>query len=246
MIVERGMKGATGNIYTGLLEFDDMAFLLHVLRPGDTFVDVGANVGAYTILAAKNVGADVVSLEPIPSTFSKLQRNVDANQAGGKVELKCYGVGDQASTLRFTTRMDCVNHVLAEDERAESGETVEVPVRTLDELLAGRQPALLKVDVEGYEWPVLSGARSVLSSSSLKAIIIELNGSGRRYGYNEDRIHELLTSYGFSPYSYDPFTRELQPVAGYGNLNTLYLKDADWTSIRIRSAKRYSVLNVAV
>jgi FkbM family methyltransferase len=246
MIVEKGMEGATGNIYTGLLEFEDMAFLLHVLRPEDTFVDVGANVGAYTILAAKNVGADVVSFEPIPSTFQRLQRNVDANHAGAKVDLKCYGVGDHASALRFTTSMDSVNHVLAENERADTAKTVEVPVRTLDELLQGRQPTLLKIDVEGYEWPALSGARSVLGSPSLKAIIIELNGSGQRYGYDEDKIHELLTSFGFTPYSYKPFTRELKQEAGYGNLNTIYLKDADWTTLRIRSAKKYRVLNVAV
>ncbi len=104
-----------------------MAFLLHVLRPEDTFVDVGANVGAYTILAAKNVGADVISLEPIPSTFSKLQRNVDANKAAGKVDLRCFGVGDQASTLRFTTHEGTINHVVAENERTKTGDTVEVP-----------------------------------------------------------------------------------------------------------------------
>src|SRR5688572_299749 len=51
LLVTKGMKGATGNIYNGLVEFEDMAFILHVLRPGDSFADVGANVGAYTILA---------------------------------------------------------------------------------------------------------------------------------------------------------------------------------------------------
>jgi hypothetical protein len=47
-----GMTGATGNLYVGLHEFEEMAFLLHFLRPGDLFADVGANVGSYTILAA--------------------------------------------------------------------------------------------------------------------------------------------------------------------------------------------------
>ena len=75
LVVEKGMAGATGNIYTGLLEFEDMAFLLHTLRSGDTFADIGANVGAYTILAAKNAGASVVSFDPVsgnamPSTSS--------------------------------------------------------------------------------------------------------------------------------------------------------------------------------
>ena len=246
LVVEKGMEGATGNIYTGLLEFSDMAFLLHVLRSGDTFVDIGANVGVYTILAAKNIGADVISFEPIPTTFSRLKRNVEANHAGGKVELNRCGIGDHADTLRFTTGMDCVNHVLAENERNEGSDTVEVPIQTLDELLKGRQPEMLKIDVEGYEWPALNGAKSVLSSPSLKAIIIELNGSGQRYGYDDDKIHQLLVSYGFFPYSYEPFTREVKREAGYGEHNTIYLKDTDWTVSRTKSAKKFSVLNVAV
>src|ERR1035437_7563434 len=46
LLLEKGMSGATGNIYCGLLEFEDMAFVLHLLRPGDMMGDVGANVGA--------------------------------------------------------------------------------------------------------------------------------------------------------------------------------------------------------
>ena len=49
LAVKRGMTGATGNIYTGLHDFPEMAFLLHFLRPGDLFYDVGANVGSYTV-----------------------------------------------------------------------------------------------------------------------------------------------------------------------------------------------------
>src|SRR4051794_13217694 len=52
LAVKRGMTGATGNIYTGLHEFPDMMFLLHFLRPGDLFLDIGANVGTYTVLAS--------------------------------------------------------------------------------------------------------------------------------------------------------------------------------------------------
>lgn len=46
------MTGATGNWYCGLQEYEDMSFVLHALRPGDLFVDVGANIGSYSILAA--------------------------------------------------------------------------------------------------------------------------------------------------------------------------------------------------
>src|SRR4051812_22416367 len=52
LLVHRGMMGATGNVYCGLHEFEDMALVIHALRPEDMFFDVGANVGSYTVLAA--------------------------------------------------------------------------------------------------------------------------------------------------------------------------------------------------
>jgi thymidylate synthase len=63
------MTGATGNIYAGLHEFEDMAFLLHLLRSEDMFADVGSNIGSYTILASGVVGAKSVAFEPVPSTY---------------------------------------------------------------------------------------------------------------------------------------------------------------------------------
>lgn len=242
LIVEKGMSGATGNIYTGLLEFEDMGFLLHVLRPGDAFADIGANVGVYTILAAKNAGANVVSFEPIPSTFQKLRRNVEANKVTGRVELKCYGVGEKAETLRFTEAMDAVNHVIGKDE-AVDGQVIEVPVRTIDELLGGSQPVLFKIDVEGFEWPALQGARQLLASNMLKGLIIELNGSGRRYGFADEQIHQLLVSFGFSPYAYDPFSRTLRQQPTFGTVNnTIYLKDQEWATNRVQTARKFNIL----
>ena len=49
LIIEKGMTGATGNLYCGLHEFEDMSFLLHFLREEDLFIDIGANVGSYTV-----------------------------------------------------------------------------------------------------------------------------------------------------------------------------------------------------
>jgi FkbM family methyltransferase len=246
LIVEKGMEGATGNIYTGLLEFEDMAFLLHILRAGDLFIDAGANVGVYTILAARNAGARVISIEPIPFTFNRLKRNVESNEVMALVDLKCCAVGEKAETLRFTEGMDCVNHVLTSDEDRSGHRVLEVPVQRLDELLNGLEPVVFKIDVEGFEWPALQGAHRMLSSSALKALIIELNGSGGRYGFEDEKIHRLLLSYGFAPYAYEPFGKELKKIGTYGKWNTIYVKDPDWISRRLSEAKRFRILNIEV
>src|ERR1700761_268360 len=52
LIVKKGMTGATGNMYCGLHEYNEMAFLLHLLREDDLFIDIGANIGSYTVLAS--------------------------------------------------------------------------------------------------------------------------------------------------------------------------------------------------
>src|SRR5262245_35956083 len=64
LAVRRGMTGATGNLYAGLHEFVDMAFTLHFLRPSDLFLDVGANIGSYTLLASGVCRARTIAFEP--------------------------------------------------------------------------------------------------------------------------------------------------------------------------------------
>lgn len=55
LLVRPGMTGATGNVYCGLHEFEDMALVLHALRPDDLFVDIGANVGSYSMIGGGQV-----------------------------------------------------------------------------------------------------------------------------------------------------------------------------------------------
>lgn len=236
LLVWNGLTGATGNIYCGLLEYDDMCFLLHFLREDDLFVDAGANVGAYTLLASGEVGAQTVAVEPVPRTFSFLFDNVHLNRLDGQVRLYNIGLGSAKGKLKFTSSHDTVNHVATRDEPG----VIDVEVRTLDDL-AEKVPALIKIDVEGFETEVLRGARKLLSDSTLKAIIIELNGSGSRYGYDENQIHADLLNLGFRPYGYDPKCRELRELQTFGNHNTIYIRNLDFVSQRISGARKIRV-----
>ena len=90
-----GETGITGNIYFGLAEYEDMAFVLHLLRPGDRFIDVGANAGTYTVLASGVVGAFTDAFEPIPSTADRLDYNVLVNTIANLVTVHRVGVGSR-------------------------------------------------------------------------------------------------------------------------------------------------------
>ena len=239
--LQRGWGGLTGNYYAGLHEFEDMAFLLHLLRPSDRFVDVGANMGSYTILARGVCGAGTVSYEPVPATFERLQDNLRLNDAlDGRSRLAPAAVGAAPGTLKMSAGQDAMNHVVA----AEEASALEVPVVTLDEDLFAT-PLLMKVDVEGFETEVFRGARRHLANPALRALIVELNGLGRRYGYDESALHADLLAAGFAPYAYDPFTRSLRPLASPGPHNTIYCRDLPFIEARLKAALPVTVLGMS-
>ena len=239
LIVKKGMTGATGNVYVGLLDFCDMAFLLHFLRDTDLFGDIGANVGAYTILASGVVKAKTIAAEPVPATFNDLEHNIKINDIQSLVSCVNLGVGEVEGNLTFTKNLDSVNHVVTEDNTY-GDETINIPVITLDKLFINDCPALLKIDVEGFESSVLKGGKNVVANNNLKAIIIEFNGSGRRYGVSDEEVHNLLLSCSFLAYSYNPFKRQLRNMKTFSlSGNTLYIKDKIFVEERIYSARKF-------
>lgn len=241
LCVTSGMTGATLNIYTGLAEFDDMAFVLHALRPGDTFLDVGANVGAYSLLAAA-AGAQVIAVEPAPAACRWLALNVRVNDLAARVEIVPAALGRTAGSVRFTAGQDTLNHVATEGEAAEA---VVVPVVRLDDAIAARGgavPRLVKIDVEGYETEVLAGAERTLASPDLLAVILELNGSGARYGFDDAALGARMSGLGFRPCRYDAFARVLSPLAAPNAAqNTLFIRDMAEVERRLATAPRFRV-----
>jgi FkbM family methyltransferase len=242
LLVRPGMTGATGNIYTGLHEFEDMAFVLHVLRTSDLFVDVGANVGSYTILASAALGAKTIAFEPIPTTYGHLVDNIDLNGVHDLVTAHNIGVGAERGELIFTSSLDTVNHVLgaAESDIA----STKIAVNTLDEMLDESRPTVIKIDVEGFETRVIDGAEKALSRDTLLAVVMELNGSGERYGFDESTLHARMLGYAFRPFTYSPFTRQLLSLEGKKSTsgNTLYIKNLERVQERLVSAQTFTVL----
>ena len=230
LVCRRGMVGATGNIYTGLHEFPDMMLLLHFLREGELFLDVGANVGTYTVLAAGVAGANAMAFEPDPTTAAALTRNVEVNNLQHAVDVHCCAIGSREGSVSFTVGLDAVNRVTTSGE----GETRQVPVRTLDGVVGERTPSMIKIDVEGYEEEVFKGASRVLDKPGLMVVEVETV---------TDEIERQLESKGFDKAFYDPFKRLLSrsPVGIHSN-NAAYVRGWEAVSERLRSARRINVL----
>lgn len=240
-LAKKGLTGITGNIYTGLHEFNEMGFLLHFLRAEDTFFDIGANVGSYTLLASSVCNAQSFTFEPVPSTFEILKSNIALNNIEQLVTLENKGVGRENGMLKFSTNEDTTNHIIAIDE--EKGKAIDVPIVSLNSYYPAAKPILIKIDVEGFETEVLNGAEDILNDPNLKAIIIELIGCGERYDYDEQEIHQKLLSLSFKPYSYDPILRKIEPLPTFGNSNTIYIRDLSFVEKRINNTKPFKIFN---
>jgi FkbM family methyltransferase len=234
LIVSRGLTGATGNIYCGLHEFVEMGFLLHLLRTDDLFLDIGANIGSYTILASRVCGARAIAFEPDPNTARLLRRNIAINHVSALAKVREAAVGDINGRIAFTMGLDTMNRVARPDDRS----VQVVTIRRLDDISAAADPALIKLDVEGYEEQVLSGASRVLGSASLLAVQSELCSP---------MVRATLESFGFKRWFYDPFTRTLHPGPfGYRSSNALFVRGMDLVMERLAQAPTRTVGNRAL
>jgi len=243
LLVSPRMKGAAHYIAPRLCEFEEMAFVMHFLRSGELFADVGANVGAFTVLAAGGVGARAMAFEPSPDTFKILVRNIRLNGLQDRVKAIHAAVGRKEGMAQFSFGLGTENHVAPD---AASGGSVAVKMTTLDKELAGNPPVLLKVDVEGFETEVFAGAVKILKQPELRAIIVERTNIGIRYGFNEELLHREIRQCGFVPCNYEPFTRQLVQVAEQTLGNIIYTRDIAVAKASLRTASAFKLGDLSV
>lgn len=196
-------------IFYGSFEPAEARLLRRFLRPGDRVLDVGANVGYFTLIAARAVGASgaVVAVEPVEANADALDRNVAVN---GFTNVTTRRVAVDA--VDGTVDVGLADEPFARErgQDATSGHyTVggallsrRVPSVTLDRLSAdfspGRPVRLVKIDVEGMEERALEGFRATLGSSPPDAIMMEANAASlRSHGASDRAIRAVLRSSGY-------------------------------------------------
>ena len=169
-------------------------------KEGDVVVDIGANIGRYTIISSKRVGANgkVVAIEADPSNFEMLNSNIKLNQLTNVTPLN-YAVYSKETKIKLylpevESGYTIYNTIMSNRARTED-KFVEVNANTLDYLLQLKgitDVNWIKIDVEGAEFEVLKGASNVLSKSKDIALLIEVHGLD-----NHRPILEFVSSYNF-------------------------------------------------
>ena len=188
-----------------------------VLRPGDVAIDVGANVGWHTLLMARCVGpgGSVLAIEPNPSVRMRLERNVEINRLEN-VRILPFAVSNAECTAEFfapAARDTGAGDGHLVPAGCGNGNIISVDVRTLDGVVSERQLRgvdLIKLDIEGFEWPAMRGAERTIERFR-PVVVFEYNDEyvGRGTGSARE-IGDFLGQLGYRLYTVGRRTRPVQ------------------------------------
>lgn len=194
--------------FNGLPDYHEMQFINHYLRPGDAFIDVGANVGVYTLLAASVVGKNgfIDAFEPHPKALERLRENIFINGLTS-VRIHPAAVGSVMGMIQFDALKEDTCSRIASDSRSRPS-TIRVPCVMLDQIVE-RYYAMGKMDIEGAEPLALKGSERLLSQYNPPVWQLELAGYSKRYGSQTHEIIEWLFARGYEIALYDSNTHKL-------------------------------------
>ena len=191
LIAQHKRCGVSALIYNqGMYDWNNMHFLPEIARLADlhTFIDVGANVGVYSLILSEVSRLTVYAFEPHPVTYRYLQKNIEINPGRSIVAVNS-AVGNVDGTVYLTDYPGSATNRVLTGSSANQESGLEVPVCRLDTFCSSRNilPEIVKIDVEGYELAVLEGLGELITA--VEVLCLELKHQSKE---EEKRILALL------------------------------------------------------
>lgn len=190
LVLYKGETNAPHAVMHNPPNWPDMLIWKNMLKPGDLFIDVGANIGVYSVYAAEQ-GAEVIAVEPNTRNAGRVREHLQLNGYDGQVVQKA--LSDKPGVVHITENLDSLNHLV------DSG-GVEVEATTLDDIV-GSRTAGVKIDVEGAEALVLAGARVALAERRLDPIQLEWAVDPHMVDTDRSPVLAILNEYGYRLYT---------------------------------------------
>jgi len=197
-----GRSQASADYASGTNELPVQLALRDLLRPGDVFVDIGANVGFFSLLASRMVenSGQVYALEPVPANVREIRANLRRNRLAN-VEVIEVAASDAVGSATLTlTRHPGGAALASAGSPPDPAGQLQVETATLDALVEQgriRPPSTVKIDVEGAEEAVLAGMTSTMASAR-PLLVVEIDGSDdHALARRRLAIVELLQSAGY-------------------------------------------------
>ena len=191
-------------------EHETLLQLITYLRSGDTFIDIGAHIGWFSVWASRFVGATgtVYSIEPEPNNYVHLKRTIADNGCRNVVTYQSAVSEHDGETVFYVNQdndgghalWDCSKHEFNEKTR-KSPSSILVLSTTLDSFCLSRkigQIRMIKIDTEGAEVSVLRGASELLSMSAIDYVICEVNDAGlNKMDTSIDKMQSFMADKGY-------------------------------------------------
>ncbi len=238
---------ASTALYCGLYDYHEMNFLLRYLRNEDSFLDIGANVGIYTLLAASKIkSGSIYSFEALPKNSTRLEENLTLNQFR-QVKPYSLAISDFCGVTNLNlAEGDSMPFIMSDTAALQQSVNVtrlqnilEVPTDTLNNIFHNHNftnLTLAKIDVEGAELLALKGATFLLKQQHPYVWILEVNDTVNHFGHRKQDVVDLLLNYGYLLYRYDADTNDIHEITldqAQGN-NVLAIADSALDFVRNR------------
>jgi len=197
----------------GIYEEFETTLYPSMIKEGDTVIDVGANIGYYTLIFAKAVGekGTVYAFEPDPSNFNILKKNIEIN--GYKnVILENKAVSDESGTLKLYQSENNKGDHRTYDSK-DGREFTEVESISLDDYFTDKRVNFIKMDIQGFEYFAVKGMKELLQFNNDIILTSEFWGLGlSRSGIKPVKYINLLKKHGFNIYNTDEDTKKIFPI----------------------------------
>ena len=199
----------------GVYEPVETALMKKEIKPGDVVLDIGANIGYYTLLAARQVGPTgrVYAFEPEPSNFDLLQKNITLNGYTNVVAVN-KAVSDRSGKLTlYLSKENKGDHRAYTSD--EDREAIGIECITIDEFLQGSAPRVdfVKMDIQGFECHALRGMRATLARAATLKLTAEFWPYGlSQAGDSGEALIDLLKDAGFTLYDISEAHHGVEPV----------------------------------
>jgi len=194
-------------------ENDEITFLCKYLKQGDIFLDIGSNIGLFSLYAAEIVTekGKIHAFEPTPDTYSRLKENIELNGFQNIITTNNIGLSSSKGALKLNVSSDGHDawNTFAQQSEMKFENNIEIPVERLDDYLLEKKLspdkiAFVKMDVEGWEMEVVKGANNLLIDKNAPVFMVEFTESNLfAAGSNCYELYDIFTSYGYKWYTYN-------------------------------------------